>query len=531
MEEWREISEYLMPRMGRFIASDRNRGGRRHNSILDSAGTRARRVLSAGMMAGMTSPARPWFRLAPTDPALMDSGPVKLWLDDVTNLMRQVFNQSNTYRSLHTVYDELGGFGTGVSIIQDHYDDVIRHTTLTAGQYALATNDDDEVDTLAREWDMTVAQMVKAFGRDRCSIAVQRMYDAGQLDAWVTVVHVIEPREDRDVRKRDAANMRFASVYLELGANEDRFLRESGYREFPVLAPRWATSGGDVYGTGPGMEALGDVKQLQHEQLRKAQGIDFMTKPAMQAPSGYKGQESEFMPGGISYVDAASPQGGLRPAFEARIDLSHLLADIQDVRQRINAAFYADLFLMLANATDSRMTATEVAERHEEKLLMLGPTLERLNNELLKPKIDLTFSRMVQAGMLPPAPPELNGQDLQVEYVSMLAQAQKAIGINSVNRLIGTVGSMAQFKPDVLDKLDADAIVDAVGDYLGTDPDLIVASDKVAIVRQSRAEQQQAMQQAAMMAQGAATAKTLADTTTEGKNALTDVTRAFSGYT
>jgi hypothetical protein len=244
-----------------------------------------------------------------------------------------------------------------------------------------------------------------------------------------------------------------------------------------------------------------------------------------------KNREIETLPGGISYVDAGGPAGGIQTAFETTLDLSHLLQDIQDVRGRIQSSFYADLFLMLANQTDSRMTATEVAERHEEKLLMLGPVLERLQNEMLDPLIEMTFNRMLAAGIVPPPPPELEGQDLNVEFVSMLAQAQRAVGTNSIDRFVGTLGNIASFKPDVLDKLNTDKWADLYSDMLGVNPSLIVPADQVDALRQARAQQQQAAQQAEQMAQGASAAKDLAGADTAGKNALTDVTKMFSGYT
>ena len=261
--------------------------------------------------------------------------------------------------------------------------------------------------------------------------------------------------------------MPWRSCYYEIGAEPEKYLRESGFRRFPVLAPRWATAGGDIYGHSPAMECLGDIKQLQHEQLRKAQGIDYKTKPPLQAPTNLRNRDVDRLPGGITFVDSANPQGGIRTAFETNIDLSHLLEDIVDVRQRIRTSFFADLFLMLANAADTRMTATEVAERHEEKLLMLGPVLERLHHELLDPLIDLTFDRMMEVGMLPPPPPELAGLDLSIEFVSMLAQAQRAIGVNGVDRFLGNLSVVAQMKPETLDKLNADELVDGYAEMLG----------------------------------------------------------------
>ncbi len=530
VSHWQEISDYLLPRSGRFFVQDRNSGSRRHNNIYDSTGTRALRVLAAGMMAGMTSPARPWFRLSTGDPDLNKHTAVKIWLNDVTRIMLEIFQRSNTYRSLHGVYEELGSFGTGASIILPDYKNVIHHYPLTSGEYAIAQDAQGNVDTLYREFEKPVRNVVAEFGYKNCSTAVRNLFDRGTLDAWVPIIHAIEPRRDRDIRKHDSKNMMIGSYYFEAGGDRGKFLRESGFKAFPGVVPRWALAGGDVYGNSPGMEALGDIKQLQHEQLRKAQCIDLQTNPPLQVPTSMKNREVEGFPGGITYVDAAAPNGGIRSAYEVNLRLDYLLSDIQDVRERIRGSFYADLFLMLANQVNTRMTATEVAERHEEKLLMLGPVLERLQNELLDPLIEMTFTRMVEANIVPPPPPELQGVNLNVEFVSMLAQAQRAVGTNSVDRFIGNLGSVAQIKPEVLDKFDPDKWVDIYSDMLGVDPELIVSSEQVGLIRQGRAQAQAAQQQAAILQQQADTAKSLASAKTDSPNALTNVIDMFSGY-
>ena len=524
---WQEISDYLLPRSGKFLLQDHNRGRKRHNNIYDSTGTRALRVLAAGMMSGMTSPARPWFRLTTSDNELDDYGPVKVWLKQVTQIMRDVFARSNTYLALHSMYEELGAFGTAPSLLLDDFDSVIHHYPLTAGEYCIATDYRGRVTTLYREFDKTVGEIVAEFGINKVSATVKSLYDRGSLDQWVTLLHIIEPRSDRDPSMRDAKNKAWKSCYIEMGANRDSYLRESGYDQFPVICPRWAATGGDTYGSSPGMEALGDIKQLQQEQLRKAQGIDYMTNPPLQMPSSLKNSEVDSLPGGVTFVDTTGPGNGIRTQFDVRLELNHLLADIQDVRGRITSIFYADLFLMLANQTDKRMTATEVAERHEEKLLMLGPVLERLHNEMLIPKVDLTFSRMLAAGIVPPPPPELQGQNLNVDFVSMLAQAQQAVGTNSVDRFVGTLGQIAQVKPDVLDKLDADKWADVYSDMLGIDPELVVPSDKVALIRKARAEASQKAQQAEAAPQVAAAAKNASQIDPQN---LRDVIGMFSGY-
>jgi hypothetical protein len=529
ISHWREISQYQQPRLGRFLATDRNDGKKRHNSIYDNTALFASRTLAAGMMSGMTSPARPWFRLALQDRDLMEFGPVKTWLHRTGMLLREIFAQSNTYRALHSGYEELGLFGTWGDVVLSDFDTVLHHYPLTIGEYALGTDHRGVVDTIAREYQMTVGAMVKQFGKNSVSQSVRNLFDRNNLDTWVDVVHMIEPNPDRDPRKLDNRNMRFRSVYIEPGNSKDATLSEGGFKRFVGLAPRWAVTGQDVYGTSPGMEALGDVKQLQHEQLRKSQGIDYQTNPPLQVPTRYKDAARNRLPGGVMYVDSTGADGGIRSAFEVQINLQHLMLDIQDVRERIRSAYYADLFLMLANDTRSNVTATEVAERHEEKLLMLGPVLERLHNEQLSPMVDMAFDYAAEAGILPPVPQELEGIEMNIEFISTLAQAQRAVAAGGMDRLIGTISSIAAGKGDLTawDKIDTDKVIDDYGEMYGVNPEVIRPTDVAEAMRAERAQAQQAATMAAAAPAMVDSVKTASEINTDG---LRDVMNQFQGY-
>lgn len=525
--KYTEIADYLLPSSANFHRGDSNRGAPKWNNIYDSTGTVSLRILAAGLMAGMTSPARPWFRLATSDPGLMEYAPVKEWLFRTGSLMRDIYSRSNTYRALHSLYEELGAFGTAASIVTDDFTRVQHMHTLTVGEYAIATDYQGNVNTLCREFQMTVAQLVAEFGIENVSLTAKNLYESGSLDQWLTVYHIIEPRTDRDVRKRDNRNMPYKSCYFESSMDNDKMLRESGFEEFPVLAPRWAVRSGKIYGHSPGMEALGDIKQLQHEQLRKAEAIDYKTKPPVFVPASLKNAGADLLPGGINYADMGGQSQGIRSAFEVPLDLSHLLADIVDVRGRIKSTFYADLFLMLANDTRSGITATEVAERHEEKLLMLGPVLERLHNELLSPMIEITFSKMVKSGILPPPPKELQENNLNVEFVSTLAQAQRAVAVGGMDRYVNTIGAVAAFKPEILDKFDADQYADILADALGIDPSMVVADDKVALIRKAQAEAIAAQQQQAAAPEAAKAMQTMSQIDTDN---LGNLMSGLQGY-
>ncbi len=543
---YKDLARHILPRSGRFLVSDRNRAkSGAFNKILDSTPTKAARVVAAGMMAGMTSPARPWFRLATPDADLMKYKPVQLWLNDVQNMMRAVFARSNTYRVLHQMYTELCVFGTAAAVIVPDFDNVIHLYGLTVGEYAIACNAKGEVDTIYREFDMPIHALVREFGEENCSESVRQAFKNGKLDQWVTVLHVIEPREVRGNTPL-AKDKPFASIYLEVGNNDgsDKLLRESGFDYFPVISPRWEVVGGDIYGNSPAMEALGDIKQLMHDQRITTKAMDYQADPPVQIPVQLKNAVYglDLLPGGQTFVDQNNPSAGIRSAFEVPLNISYMLNHIQDIRSRINGAFYADLFLMLANDTRSNITATEISERHEEKMLMLGPVLERLQNEMLDPLIDIAFQQCLNAkvngqSVLPPPPKELQGLDLKVDFISTLAQAQKQVGAGALVGLMNTVGAVGNFSPQSLDKIDFDQIIDVYADLTNQNPTIIRDDDEVEKLRadraqaQAKAEQMQRMQQMApAMEQMAGAAKSISEMSEKDKQAMTGSLSGLMGY-
>ncbi|EOY5443410.1 portal protein [Cronobacter dublinensis] len=527
---WRELSDFIIPRGSRFLTSEANRGDRRNNKIVDPTATMANRTLSSGMMSGITSPARPWFKLATPDPEMMDYGPVKLWLETVQNRMNDMFNKSNLYQSLPLVYSSLGTFATGAMAVLEDEEDVIRTMPFPVGSYYIANSPRLSVDTSFRKFSMTVRQLVREFGLNSVSSSTKSSFENGNYEKWVDVVHAVYPNMNRETGKMNAKNKAFRSVYFEVGGDNDKVLRESGYDEFPIMAPRWEVNGEDVYGSScPGMIALGQVKALQLEQRRKAQQIDKQTNPPMIGPTSLKTQRVSLLPGDITYVDQVTGAEGLRPAYQVNPNLGDLLGDIQDTRQLINSAYFVDLFMMLQNVNTRSMPVEAVIEMKEEKLLMLGPVLERLNDEFLDPLIDRAFSMMARKNMLPEPPEEMQGMPLRIEYISVMAQAQKAIGLSSLERFVGFVGNLASAKPEALDKLDVDQAIDNYAVMSGVSPTVVVPQEQAQQTRNDRAQQQQqamALQTGLAAAQGA---KTLSEAKTADPNLLTALAGAAGG--
>lgn len=512
LSHWQELSDVILPRRGRCLINgqlDSNRGGKKNQRIIDSTGTIAARICASGLMSGITSPTRPWFRLSLPDPKLADYAPVKLWLDEVRKRMLRVMAKSNFYNAFATLYEELSVFGTAVNLILEDPADVIRCYPLTVGEYLLAHDHRLTVDTVYREFTMTVAGMVGQFGLQNCSDEVQQRYRDGQLDEEHRICHAIEPNDKRVMGYIDSGNMPYRSVYWEIGG--ECVLSIGGFKERPFQAARWHLTGAETYGRSPGMDALPFVRQLQFEQKQKAQGIAKQVNPPMIANVQMKNQEMSVLPGGITYTPNNGSGAGFAPAYQVNIELGELRADIEDIRTQINQAFFADIFMMISQLDDVR-SATEIVERKQEKLLMLGPVLERLHDELLDPAIDRVFNIMLANGLLPQPPAELRGQMLDIDYISTLAQAQKAAETGSIDRITGFVGGLAGAKPEVLDKIDFDAAVDEYGEALGISPRIILASDQVAQARAARAQAMQQQQAMAATQQAVQGAKTLSET-------------------
>jgi hypothetical protein len=488
ISHWKELNEYILPRRGRFIGSALktqsmpNRGEKINQKIIDSEATRALNTLVSGLMSGVTSPARKWFQLRTPDSEMMEFGPVKNWLKMVEDTIYEVFAESNFYQVLPYVYEEMAVYGTGVMMQFNDFENVVRFQAFSTGEYCLAQDYTYTVNSIYRECQLTVEQVIAMYGLDNCSQAVRDRYAKGDYDSWVEVVHLIEPND---------------------------------------------LQGGQYWGDNV-VSLFGDKRTAEMPWRmvcyeKKGQAIAKMVNPPMVADPAMKNQRMTTLPGDVTFADTSST-GGFKPAYQLQPRLNEFIMDMEDVRKRIQSAFYADLFLMMAN--DARLqprTATEIDERREEKLLVLGPVLQRLNHDMLDPLIDNMFDRLVQAGMTPPIPQELEGQPLRVEYISMMARAQKSQGILGLQDTAQFVGSLAAISPDVIDKFDFDQSVDEFGELRGVPPGIIKTDDQVAEARQARQQQMQQQQLMEQASQAAAGAKLLGDTSTQEETLLGDM--------
>lgn len=535
---WRQQADYILPRRFRDQASQRNKPAP-NDKLINNTPTQAARTLASGLMSGLTSPARPWFRLSVgtthRNPGSHDS--VRQWLNTVEDILREVLIRSNVYNALAHIYGDLGTYCTAAMLIEEDTREIVRAYTLPLGSFVLTTSARGQVEGLIRDVPLTVAQMVEQFDFGACSSRVRDAYRRGEYDTVIDVVHAIEPNPDYVEGHPAADRMAWRSRWYEAKENlqDNRFLRVSGFHEFPVMAPRWNVTGTDTYGTGPGFDALGDAKALQLLERRKAQVVDRITNPPMVAPMALRAGRPSLLPGDVTYLDRVAGGQGFEPAITIHPGAIQAIDEvIRAHEERINRAFYADLWLALSlDERNQRATAREVTERHEEKLIALGPTLERLHDELLDKLIERVFGVCMRRGLIPPPPPELQGQSVRVEYISIMAAAQRLLGVSAVERLASFVGNLAAARPDSLDKLNVDQIVEQYADMLGTPPDLLLNADEVAQVRAQRAEAQQRAQQQQVAAQVgpdmAKSAELLSRTDVNGTSALNRLLAAQGG--
>jgi len=507
----RELADYILPRRYKWLITQnqQNRGSPINQHILDSTGTLAARNLAAGMFSGVTPPTRPWikYKWGKLDSAM--SGPIPIWLKQCEDLTYAVLAASGFYTSMAVFLFDLVVFGTAVLLIYEDFDNVISCINPCFGEYYVDIDGKYRPVIFYREFTYTINQCIDEFGYENCSSFIQEAYDnrsGAYLTREVIVAHAIEPNTDPE-KYGIPAHFKYRETYWEWGGTTTPqggtiakgFLRKRGFGERAAIIGRWDLVANDPYGRSPGMDALPDIKQLQQETRRKAQGIDKGINPPLVADVQLKNQPASLLPGGITFLQGMMATGndGMKPTYgNWRPDIKSISEDMAEVRARIKDTFYNNLFQVASQfETRSNITAVEWDMRKSESLVMLGPVLDRLRFEVLTPIIDRVWGIMSRANILPPPPPEVAGKDLDVEFVSVLQSSQKAAAAGSIERMLQMAQTLAAIDPAVTDNIDFDMALDVYANMLETDPRIIRSPAQLTAIRRQRAQQQAQQQQ------------------------------------
>lgn len=533
---WREIADYILPRRYKWVVTPNQayRGSPINQHIIDNTGTVAARDLASGLMSGVTSPIRPWFNLKVGRIDTTIPSPSGLWLAECRRLMLLVFHESNYYSAVATRWFDLVVFGTGVMLIYEDFDNVIRCYNPCAGEYYIDNDGQMRPTIFYREFTLTIDQVVNEFGYENCSESVCRLYDqpdgSGKTQE-IIIAHAVEPNTN-PAKWGFAKQFAYQEVYWEYGGSSGPqgnntqatgFLRKKGYFEQFANVVRWDLVSNDAYGRSPAMDALGDVKQLQLETRRKAQAIDKMVNPPLVADTQLKNQPASLLPGGITFISGFAQTGkGMASVYDTKFPINDITEDLAEVRERIRNTFFNNIFKVISQyETRSNVSATEIDARRAEALIMLGPVLERAQSEGLAQDIERTFQIMARAGIFPPAPPEIAGKTIEIEYVSMLATAQDAAQAGGIERTLSLAGNLAGIDPAVMDNIDIDFAFDKYSSLMNNDPRMIRSPEQLKAIRENRQRQAEQVQKVEMAEKLAAGAKTLSETDTgAGTNAL-----------
>jgi len=502
---WQEIADYVVPRKA-DITKKRTPGDKRTELIFDGTAIHAAELMAASLHGMLTNASTPWFSLAYREDDFNQDDAAREWLEAATEVMYQHLARSNFQEQIHELYSDLVTFGTGVMFIENEGADGVRFSTRHIAECYVSENEDGRVDTVFRTYKTTARAAAAQLGNG----ITQRIAKMVQDDPYaeIELLHVVMPREDRNRRKKNAANKPFASLYID--PDQKQIMSEGGYDEFPYCVPRFLKASFELgYGRSPSMTALPDTKMVNKMSEVVLRAAQLQMHPPLMVPDDGFMLPVRTQPGGLNFY-----RSGTRDRIEPlNIGANNPLGNeqLEQRRTAIRAAFYVDQLIL---GQGPQMTATEVIQRTEEKMRLLGPVLGRLQAELLQPLIDRTFEILSRQRQFEPFPEQLQTEnlagsgidDFQIEYVSPLAKAQRSGDVQGALQMVEFLMPLMQIDPNVIDYLDMDGLAQHIIKVTGT-PAVVVRGDaEVEAIREQKAEAAAQQEQMQMMQQAATSA-------------------------
>lgn len=511
-EHWQEVAEFVLPEKN-TVTKSQVEGEKKGQRLYDSTAPQACELLAGALHGMMTNPSVEFFDLSTGDPKLDQDDEVRAWLQDCTTKIHSTLNNSNFQTEIHEVYVDLSGFGTSAIDILDDDDKDVRFAARMIAEIVVEENNKGIIDTYYRDFKWNARNIVEEFGIDKCPDFIQKAYDQNSQDKF-DVIHAVYPRDLEKVSfelKGTPKGFPFASKYV---LKEKKvLLEESGFREFPTAVPRWMKISGEKYGRSPAMKALPDIKMLNEMKKAVIRSAQKTIDPPMQCPDDGFIMPLKMTPGAMNYYRAGTGDKIEPIVTNAQVSIGEQL--IQDTRHAIEAAFYID---QLQLNQGPQMTATEVQQRTEEKMRLLGPMLGRQQSELLAPLIERVFAIMMRKKRFPPPPAKLKGKSYHVRYCSLIARAQKSSQAQAMTRVFETLSPVIQIDPQVVDNFDTDQIVRWTSGLFGLPQNLLRNKNGMKAIRQGRQQAQQQQMQAQQQMQQAEMAQKALPALAQGKD-------------
>ena len=488
---WEECAQYVLPRKDDVYRS-RRPGEKKYSKVYESTPIHSNELLSSALHSMLTNSATNWFELTTGDVSLDMDDDVRLWLQETVKRMHNVINGSNFHTHIHELYVDLGVFGTGLMRIEEDDDEIIRVQTRPIYEAYIREDAHSKVNTVYRVVKLDVRQIAEMFGTesfDNQLLALLETNDSQKFE----VLHVVEPVDKGD--EFDKKGFSFKSVYIL--THRQLYLQQGGFKEFPYVVPRWTKIAGEVYGRSPAMKALADIKMTNVVAKTTMRSAEKVVDPPLLVPDDGYALPLKTAPGAITfYRPGSQPIVPLQTG--SRVDFGVQFSD--QINRRIREAFFID---QLQLNIGPQMTATEVAQRTEEKLRLLGPILGRQHYELLKPLVNRIFSIMMRKNLFPEIPEILQDRNIQVRYSSKIAKAQRSADADVLMKVMNILGPMVQLQPEIMDNVNGDQAIRYVSKAYGLPEQMLRPFDDVVQTRVERQEQQQQMEQMAQAQQGA----------------------------
>lgn len=524
---WIDLLRWTMPHRATWLLSQ-TPGERKNYHIVDPTHVLAQRSFVAGFLEGNTSASRPWYRIATRDQERNDNYENKAWLQHFTSRTLAYLGSSNFYHAAGSFYYDYSSVNTGA-----HYFEVLKEGgffvhTLVPGSYYVINNAYGEAAILIREFCLNVKAVVDSYGGvdkngkadwSNLSAGVQKMYRDGNYTQMIEVCHIIQENPDYDVKNPDAPNnRRWLELTYELGngekgnfsdgnlvegfddwAKNDTYLKRFTTRRKPFVVGK--SSEDFEYGErGPTLDALGLIKSLNKKAIGKDRALEQILAPTLQGPASLRKSYVSTAPNSYIPLDGRSiaSKQKVESVYQINPAIGSLIQDVSDMRQQVDKIYFADYLLYLSKNPKTR-TATETDAIVEEQQRIIGPNLQSLNFTYNLPVLDWIMDYVIHEDqyLLPP-PPDLQGQSLKPEMISVFAQAQKAADLPSIDRYIGMIMNVAQIDPKVLDKANLDKLADLYEDRLYLPAGLNNPQSKVDAKReqaQADMKRQQALQE------------------------------------
>lgn len=484
---WEEIARFVQPRKNDAYGF-RAKGDKRGDELLDSTGIHSNELLASALHSMLTNPAVPWFGITTGNEDLDADDEARAWLSDSTRVMINVLNNSNFQTEIHELYLDEGSFGTGSIFTEEDDVDVVRFQTRSIFELYALENFKGIIDTIFREFKLNYSQIIGEFGDKWCDEETLEQIKKDPYTQEFDIIHCILPRKGYNPLKAQLPSQyEFASYYVFKDKNV--LLAEGGYQEMPFAIPRWTKIAGEVYGRSPAMKALPDIKMLNKMMEVTIKAAQLQVAPPIAVPDDGFILPVKMQPFGITYYRSGT-QDDIKPLFQnMKLDLSREM--ILNTREKIQQAFFIDQ-LQLRNGP--QMTATEVNQRTEEQLRLLGPILGRQDNELLKPLISRVFNICLRRKLFKKVPAILSKKKIDFIYASQIAKVQRTAEVSNISKVINSVAPIIQANPEALDIFDPDAVIRYASRAYMLPAELIRSS---ADLKQLRTMKQQALEKRA----------------------------------